>query len=42
MQYAIFTKLIAVDDKEIFYVKGKEFLSTINMYFSIFHERRGG
>ena len=31
IENAIFMKLIAINNNEIFHVKGKEFLSTINM-----------
>ena len=32
IQYALFMKLTAITDNEIFHVKGKEFLSIINIY----------
>ena len=32
IQYAIFTKSIAINNNEIFHVKGKIFLSTINIH----------
>ena len=31
VQYAIFTKLVAINDNEIFQVKGEDFLSSINI-----------
>ena len=32
IQYAIFTKLITINDNEIFLAKGKKILSTINVH----------
>ena len=32
IQYAIFTKLIAINDTEVLHVKGKEFLSTMTIH----------
>ena len=38
IQYAIFTKLVVINDNKIFHVKGDEFLSTI-AYLSRFLSR---